>query len=97
MKERGKTAYILAHEQRHFDISYLSTLLFIKKVRQTNFQQPDFMAQLRNIYKEIVQQMSERQQQYDSETNNGINTTKQEEWNKRIEKDIAGLSKDVKL
>jgi len=97
MKERGKTAYILVHEQRHFDISYLSTLLFIKKVRQTNFQQPDFMAQLRNIYKEIVQQMSERQQQYDSETNNGINTTKQEEWNKRIEKDIAGLSKDVKL
>ena len=97
MKERGKTAYILAHEQRHFDISYLSTLLFIKKVQQTNFQQPDFMAQLRNIYKEIVQQMSERQQQYDSETNNGINTTKQEEWNKRIEKDIAGLSKDVKL
>jgi len=97
MKERGKTAYILAHEQRHFDISYLSTLLFIKKVRQTNFQQPDFMAQLRNIYKEIVQQMSERQQQYDSETNNGINTTKQEEWNKRIEKDIAGLSNDVKL
>ena len=97
MKERGKTAYILVHEQRHFDISYLSTLLFIKKVRQTNFQQPDFMAQLRNIYKEIVQQMSERQQQYDSETNNGINTTKQEEWNKRIEKDIAGLSNDVKL
>lgn len=97
MKERGKTAYILVHEQRHFDISYLSTLLFIKKVQQTNFQQPDFMAQLRNIYKEIVQQMSERQQQYDSETNNGINTTKQEEWNKRIEKDIAGLSKDVKL
>jgi len=97
MKERGKTAYILVHEQRHFDISYLSTLLFIKKVQQTNFQQPDFMAQLRNIYKEIVQQMSERQQQYDSETNNGINTTKQEEWNKRIEKDIAGLSNDVKL
>lgn len=55
------------------------------------------MAQLRNIYKEIVQQMSERQQQYDSETNNGINTTKQEEWNKRIERNIAGLSKDVKL
>lgn len=97
MKERGKTAYILAHEQRHFDISYLSTLLFIKKVKQTSFQQPDFMVQLRTVYKESVQQMSERQQQYDSETNNGINTAKQEEWNKWIEKEIALLSKDVTL
>jgi hypothetical protein len=97
MKERGKTAYILAHEQRHFDISYLSTLQFIKKVQQTNFQHPDFMTQLRSIYKESVQQMSQLQQQYDTECNNGINTVKQEEWNKRIEKDITGLLKDVKL
>jgi hypothetical protein len=88
MKERGKTAYILAHEQRHFDISYLSTLLFIKK---------DIMTQLKNIYKESVQQMSDLQQQYDRETNNGINTEKQEAWNKRIEKEIETLSKDVKL
>ncbi len=97
MKERGKTPYILAHEQRHFDISYVSTLQFIKQVKQTHFQQPDFMTQLKDIYKEIVQQMRDRQQQYDSETNNGINTAKQEEWNKRIEKEIAVLSKDVKL
>lgn len=97
MKERGKTSYILAHEQRHFDISYVSTLLFIKRVKQTHFQQPDFMTQLKAVYKEIVQQMSDRQQQYDSETNNGINTQKQGEWNTRIEKEIAVLSKEVKL
>lgn len=97
MKERGKNDYILAHEQRHFDISYVSTLQFIKKIRQTTFRQPDFMTQLKDIYKETVQQMSERQQQYDSETNNGINTAKQEDWNKRIEKDIAGLLKEVQL
>lgn len=89
MKEKGKTAYILAHEQRHFDISYLSTMQFIKRVQQTTFAEEGYMEQLKAIYKEVVQQMSELQRQYDTETNNGINTAKQEEWNKKIEKQLS--------
>jgi hypothetical protein len=97
MKEKGKNAYILAHEQRHFDISYLSTLLFIKKVKQTTFKQEGYMELLRSIYKDAVQQMSALQQQYDDETHNGINTVKQEEWNKKIEKKISEAAVDAIL
>lgn len=96
MKERGKNAYVLAHEQRHFDISYLGTLEFIKKVKQTTFRQ-QYSAQLKAIYSDVVKQMSELQQQYDTETNNGINTAMQEEWNKKIEKKLSEAAKEAVL
>lgn len=97
MKERGKTAYILAHEQRHFDISYISTLLFIKKLQQARFQQDDYLEQLKTIHAAAVQQMKELQRQYDEETNNGINTAKQEEWNKKIAEQLSDAVKNVRL
>jgi hypothetical protein len=96
MKERGKNAYVLAHEQRHFDISYWGTLEFIKKIKQTTFRQ-QYSEQLKTIYSDVVKQMSELQQQYDTETNNGINTTKQEEWNKKIAKKLSDAAKEAVL
>jgi hypothetical protein len=97
MKERGKTAYILSHEQHHFDISYISTLLFIKKLQQTSFGQNDYLEQLKTIHTAAVQQMRELQRRYDEETNNGINTAKQEEWNNTIEKKLSDAIKNVTL
>lgn len=97
MKERGKNAYILAHEQHHFDISYLSTLQFIKKVKQAKFDNDNYMQQLKDIYNETVQSMEAMQHQYDEETNNGINKGKQEEWNKKIEGQIAASAKSPVL
>lgn len=97
MKERGKTAYILAHEQHHFDISYISTLLFIKKLQQTRFQQDSYLEQLKTIHAAAVQQMKELQRQYDEETHNGINTARQEEWNITIEKKLNDAQKSVTL
>lgn len=97
MKEKGKNPYILAHEQHHFDISYLNTLLFIKKVKQAKFRQDDYKEQLRSIYEEVVQGMRNMQQQYDEETGNGINKAKQEEWNKKINEQVAASAKEAIL
>lgn len=92
MKEKGRNAYILAHEQRHFDISYLSTLQFIKKLKQVKFNQDEYMDQLKDIYKEVVESMREMQNQYDEETHNGINTAKQEEWNTKIANKLSAAA-----
>lgn len=97
MKEKGKNPYILAHEQHHFDISYLNTLLFIKKVKQAKFKQEEYSQQLKDIYKEVVEGMRNMQQQYDEETGNGINTVKQEEWNKKISEKVAASAKEAVL
>lgn len=97
MKEKGKNPYILSHEQHHFDISYLNTLLFIKKLKQARFTQEEYKEQLKDIYNEVVQGMRNMQQQYDEETGNGINTAKQAEWNKKIDEKVAASAKEAIL
>ena len=97
MKEKGKNTYILAHEQHHFDISYLNTLLFIKKLKQTRFSQDNYMGQLKTVYKEVVEKMESMQNKYDTETINGINKEKQAEWNEKIEGLLADASTEQTL
>ena len=97
MKEKGKNTYILAHEQHHFDISYLNTLLFIKKLKQTRFSQDNYMEQLKTVYKEVVEKMEAMQNKYDTETGNGINKEKQAEWNEKIEGLLADAATEQTL
>lgn len=88
MKSKGKNAYILEHEQHHFDISYLYTLLFIQKLQQVKFRKDGYMDQLKAVYQQSVEKMEAFQQQYDSETQNGINKEKQAAWNDIIRKKL---------
>jgi hypothetical protein len=96
LKEKGKNPYILSHEQLHFDISYIGTLLFMKKVQQSTFKQEGYMDQLRAIYQQAVDNMEQLQHQYDTETNNGINTGKQAEWGLKIQEQLALLQKTAR-
>ncbi|MBL0356823.1 MAG: hypothetical protein IPP72_07965 [Chitinophagaceae bacterium] len=91
MKQKAKTAYILSHEQHHFDITYIGTLLFIKKLKQVNFNQEKYKEQLHNLYNEVVIDMQKLQNRYDTETNNGILTDKQAMWNIKIDEQLASL------
>ncbi len=91
MKESGKNDYILGHEQYHFDISYISTLLFIKKLKQTNFTNSKYMQQLEAVYNDAIKNMEQLQNHYDTETNNGLQKDKQEIWNKKIDKELTIL------
>ncbi len=94
MKEKGKNAYILAHEQHHFDISYLGMLQFMKKVRHTKFKEDGYMQQLKDMYYETTTAMEQLQNQYDTETHNGILKDKQAEWEKKIDEELASLSSE---
>lgn len=92
MKERGKNDYILLHEQHHFDISYISTLLFIKALKKIKFKQEGYMDQIKDVYYAAIKQMEALQQQYDSETNNGILKDRQAAWNKKIDDQVTVLA-----
>lgn len=85
MKPAGQNNYTLNHEQRHFDISYISCALFIKRVRATTFNQTNYLDSIQAEYKLAIADMSKLQQQYDAETNNGINQQQQMLWNKKID------------
>jgi hypothetical protein len=85
MKPAGKNEYTLNHEQRHFDISYISCQLFIKNLRSAKFTNSNIKTLLNDIYEESARAMERLQNQYDEETMNGINEEKQAAWNKKID------------
>lgn len=84
MKEHGKNEYILGHEQHHFDITYLSALAFIKKLKETNFTISNYQDKLKTLYTTAMQEMEQLQHQYDGETQNGQLREEQQAWNKKI-------------
>lgn len=91
MKEAGRNAYILGHEQHHFDISYLSTLAFIEKLKQAHFSISNYREKLNSIYNSSIEQMEQLQQQYDGETQNGKLKEQQMVWNGKIEERLREL------
>jgi hypothetical protein len=84
MKEAGKTAYILGHEQLHFDISYLHTILFIQKLKQANFTAANYSKLIERIYNNSVKGLETMQQQYDAETSNGLKVNEQQLWSQKV-------------
>ncbi len=88
----GKTTdYILEHEQRHFDISYLSAALFMETIKNREITIANYNEVLPKIYKDCSELMHQMQDEYDSKTANGQITSKQEEWNKVLKAKLADL------
>jgi hypothetical protein len=79
---KGKTtAYILNHEQHHFDATYICTKRFIEKIRNANLTTTNMNDVLAKLYKECSAEMRKMQADYDGETMNGQLKDKQEKWN----------------
>ncbi|MER3374139.1 MAG: DUF922 domain-containing protein [Allomuricauda sp.] len=73
----------LSHEQLHFDISELFARKMRDRLERTSFSD-DVKAEIRKIYKEILEELKDFQDQYDWETNFSRNREKQLEWNQKI-------------
>lgn len=78
----GKTtAYILNHEQHHFDVSYLAAGIFINKIKNTALTTSNCNVLLQRVYKECCDIMNKMQDDYDGQTMNGQLEDKQQKWN----------------
>ncbi|OSZ80746.1 hypothetical protein CAP36_05735 [Chitinophagaceae bacterium IBVUCB2] len=80
-----KTAYILSHEQGHFDIAEVFARKLHKKMSEYKFNSKTYQKDLKKIYDKILEEKEETQNAYDGETRHSINKTKQAEWLKKIE------------
>ena len=80
-----KNDWILKHEQGHFDIAEIFARRLNEKVNAYEFNRTTFQKDLDNIYKSVVGEKEQFQQQYDDETDYSRNKAKQEEWLKKIE------------
>ncbi|MEP6677227.1 MAG: hypothetical protein ABJA78_18850 [Ferruginibacter sp.] len=92
VKPGRKTDYILAHEQHHFDISYIGMKIFMERLEQTSFTMQNYSALLNKIYNESYKYMSDLQNQYDAETKNGQLPDRQAAWINSIDKTLNGIT-----
>ena len=90
-KEKHRNEYVLNHEQHHFDIAYLGTCYFVKKLKFAKFTTKNYATLLQNLYTEAYNYMSDLQDNYDDETDNGRAKAKQSDWNKIINDQLGVL------
>ncbi len=94
VKPGNKNAYTLAHEQKHFDITYIGYCNFLSKIEATKFSTSEtFNKDIEKVYKECYATMRKMQDDYDTETKNGILKDKQQEWIDRINTLLATQKK----
>lgn len=74
---------VLSHEQVHFDICEIFARKMRKRVAETTFSQT-VKQEIKKIYKEILQELDNMQEQYDFETNHSRNKDKQKEWEDKV-------------
>ncbi len=84
-------AYLLNHEQKHFDISEiyareLSRFLRTQSLGRSAIER--ITTEVNRLFKEL----NAFQKKYDAETNNGRNKQKQEQWNALIAQRLNVLS-----
>ncbi len=79
-----KTAYILSHEQGHFDLAEVFARKLNKKMSEYKFNKKTYQKDLNKIYDEVTKEKSDTQNQYDKETRHSIDKDKQADWLKKI-------------
>ena len=76
---------ILGHEQLHFDISELYARKLKDRLNAREYSK-NIKAEVRKIYKEVVEELNIFQNKYDSETNFSRDKEKQNLWEIKIHK-----------
>ncbi len=79
-----KNAYILNHEQGHFDLAESYARELHKELLDYQFDSRTVDKDLNRIYSKVLGELVRAQQQYDSESNHSLDTAKQREWDAKI-------------
>jgi len=83
-KREAMTQRLLNHEQGHFDMWHLHSLLMRKTVINTRFSPNSFDVDLKKVYDSIMVQCRDMNRNYDLQTKHGTDTLAQLYWDKRI-------------
>lgn len=85
--DKQKSDYILKHELLHFDITELYARKLRKRFASEIKTEKDY-PKINKIYREIISEWQNKQQQYDGETNHSINKDAQILWNEEIANEL---------
>ncbi|MCW3077827.1 MAG: hypothetical protein JWO32_2436 [Bacteroidetes bacterium] len=86
--------YVLRHEQIHFNICELYARILRQRISETNFKKvKDISNEIRKLYIKISDEHNKEQNAYDKDTNHGLNSAKQKDWEDDINNRIKALDK----
>ncbi|EDP70386.1 hypothetical protein FBALC1_06503 [Flavobacteriales bacterium ALC-1] len=89
LKEKSD-AYILKHEQLHFDITELYVRKFREQIDRLRVNQ-NLKEQLNKLHVSVNEALNETQKRYDKQSNHSINTEMQKQWESFIEAELKTL------
>jgi len=96
-------AYILSHEQGHFDITEIGRRKIRKALIENNCNEipQDRMKKdihkVEDIYRKGMDNMEKEQEKYDKETNHSIIVDQQKRWLEKIANDLKDLDKYAQI
>lgn len=94
-KPTTSSSLALNHEQRHFDLAFLSALRFVDYLKKAKFKEKNYETLAKTTYFQVFKENQAVQQGYDKATEHGTNVQAQLEWNKNIDEMIEKqLSKE---
>lgn len=94
VKPDQKTAGLLNHEQRHFDICELYRRKLKKQLSEFDgFNYKNFSQEANRIFNEVFQEFTIEQKRYDQETQHSKLKEKQKSWEAYIDEELDKLKK----
>lgn len=90
---RVQNDLILTHEQGHFDISEIYARRLNKAMNQYRYNSATVSSDVNAIYQHVMQDLQQRQNEYDAETDHSRNVPVQRKWLSVIDDELTGLEK----
>jgi len=88
------TEYVLKHEQIHFDIAELHARRLRKRIDEVDFKKiKSVQNEINKLHDKTVKEYGKEQEEYDKDTEHGLNAAKQKVWNEKIQAAIKELDK----
>jgi len=89
---KDSSAYVLKHEQLHFDICELYARKLRQKLNDKDFTKvKNFRENVQKLYDRLSDEMNKEQLWYDADTENGMNAAKQQVWEVDITRRLTEL------
>ena len=83
--KKASTAWLLEHEQTHFDIAEYHKRLLMKEIMNRHFTNANIFSSVAEFGKMITDLRKDMDEVYDLETNHSLNREKQKEWTKKMD------------
>jgi hypothetical protein len=90
---RVKNDHILSHEQGHFDIAEIHARKLNKAISEYRYNPQTVNKDVNAIYRNVMDQLVQMQNEYDGETDYSRNSPQQKLWLEKIDNYLQSLEK----